>query len=79
VLPEAIVVIDDCSTDGTGAIASSLGAEVLRPPRNTGSKAAAQSFSLDGVETELVMALDADTTLDDDAIELLLAAFADPG
>lgn len=76
--PATILVIDDCSTDETAAIASSLGVEVLRPPENTGSKAGAQSFALGGVETELVMALDADTTLADDAVELLLAAFEDP-
>jgi biofilm PGA synthesis N-glycosyltransferase PgaC len=76
--PARIVVVDDCSTDATAEIARSLGVEVLRPPANTGSKAGAQSFALERVDTELVMAVDADTTLAPDAIEKLLASFDDP-
>jgi cellulose synthase/poly-beta-1,6-N-acetylglucosamine synthase-like glycosyltransferase len=78
IVPAEIVVIDDCSTDATAEVASALGVTVRRPPRNTGSKAGAQTFALDGVRTELVMALDADTVLAPDAIERLLPAFADP-
>jgi hypothetical protein len=77
IVPDEIIVIDDCSTDATGEVASALGVTVLRPPRNTGSKAGAQTFALDRVRTDLVMALDADTTLAPDAIEQLLPAFAD--
>ena len=73
-----IIVVDDCSTDGTGAIARSLGVTVVRPSENTGSKAGAQTFALQYVKTEFVMAIDADTTLAPDAIELLFAAFDDP-
>jgi biofilm PGA synthesis N-glycosyltransferase PgaC len=73
-----IIVIDDASTDDTGARAAACGAEVIRPPRNTGSKAGAQNFALDGVSSEFVMALDADTTLAPDALERLLPAFDDP-
>jgi len=76
--PEQILVIDDGSTDATAEIARSLGATVLQPPENTGSKAGAQSFGLAYVETEMVMAIDADTTLAADAIERLLPAFEDP-
>jgi cellulose synthase/poly-beta-1,6-N-acetylglucosamine synthase-like glycosyltransferase len=78
VVPAEIIVIDDCSTDGTGEVAAALGVTVIRPAQNTGSKAGAQSFALDRVATEMVMALDADTTLAPDAIEILLAAFDDP-
>jgi cellulose synthase/poly-beta-1,6-N-acetylglucosamine synthase-like glycosyltransferase len=77
VAPAEIIAIDDCSTDGTGEVAAALGVTVLRPPKNTGSKAGAQSFALQSVDTEMVMALDADTTLAPDAIELLLPAFED--
>src|SRR5689334_23596135 len=76
--PDEIIVIDDCSTDATGDVASALGVKVLRPPRNTGSKAGAQMFALGEVSTTMVMALDADTTLSPDAIEQLLPAFAEP-
>jgi cellulose synthase/poly-beta-1,6-N-acetylglucosamine synthase-like glycosyltransferase len=76
-VPDEIIAIDDCSTDETAAVAEALGVKVLRPPRNTGSKAGAQSFALEQVETEMVMAIDADTTLDPEAIERLLPAFED--
>lgn len=73
-----ILVVDDCSSDGTGDVAAALGVRVLRPPANTGSKAGAQQFALGGVQTEFTVALDADTVLAPDAIERLMAAFADP-
>jgi cellulose synthase/poly-beta-1,6-N-acetylglucosamine synthase-like glycosyltransferase len=77
--PAEIIVVDDCSTDDTAAVAGEAGATVLRPPKNTGSKAGAQTFALGSVRTELVMAVDADTTLASNAIELLLESFEDPG
>ncbi len=76
-VPDEILAIDDCSTDATPEVAEALGVRVLRPPRNTGSKAGAQSFALERVRTEMVMAIDADTTLDPEAIERLLPAFED--
>lgn len=78
IAPHDIVVIDDCSTDDTGDVARRLGATVIRPPQNTGSKAGAQTFALRFVETPFVIAIDADTTLASDAIERLLPAFDDP-
>ena len=75
--PDEVVVIDDCSTDETAAVAEAAGATVIRPPANTGSKAGAQSFALERVTTELVMAVDADTTLERDAVEKLLEALDD--
>lgn len=73
-----IIVVDDCSTDDTAAIARACGATVLTPPHNTGSKAGAQNFALGQVQTMFTMAIDADTTLAPNAIELLLAAFDVP-
>jgi poly-beta-1,6-N-acetyl-D-glucosamine synthase len=72
-----IIVIDDCSTDGTADVARALGAVVLTPPFNTGSKAGAQNHGLAQVRTEYTMAIDADTALAPDAVERLLAAFDD--
>ena len=75
-----IIVVDDGSTDATGAIARACGVTVLRPKRNTGSKAGAQNVALAQVDTEFTMAIDADTTLAPNAIELLMPALqADPG
>ncbi len=75
--PQEIIVVDDCSTDGTGDVARRLGVTVLRPGANTGSKAAAQNLALPDVRTEFTMALDADTTLAPDGVEQLLTAFGD--
>jgi poly-beta-1,6-N-acetyl-D-glucosamine synthase len=72
-----IIVVDDCSTDDTGAIARALGVTVLRPNENTGSKAAAQSFALSSVKTEFCVAVDADTEVEPDAIEKLMVPFAE--
>ena len=71
-----VIVVDDCSTDGTAAIARAHGATVLRPPSNTGSKAGAQTFALPRVITEFVVAVDADTTLAPDALEQLMKVFS---
>jgi poly-beta-1,6-N-acetyl-D-glucosamine synthase len=76
--PVEVIVVDDGSDDGTGEIAAALGATVVRPPANTGSKAGAQTYGLRVVRTELVVAIDADTTLAPDALERLLPAFEDP-
>ena len=78
VRPAEIIVVDDCSTDATARIAAAFDVTVVRPPQNTGSKAGAQTYALDRVETELVMAIDADTVLAPDAIELLIPALEDP-
>jgi cellulose synthase/poly-beta-1,6-N-acetylglucosamine synthase-like glycosyltransferase len=67
-----VIVIDDCSTDGTADVARQYGVRVVRPPRNTGSKAGAQNFALAEVTTEYTMAIDADTIVAPDAIERFL-------
>src|SRR5688572_12914999 len=72
-----IIVIDDCSTDETAAVAQALGVRVMRPPRNTGSKAGAQNFALQFVETPFTMAIDADTSLAPDSIARLMPALQD--
>jgi biofilm PGA synthesis N-glycosyltransferase PgaC len=71
-----VIVVDDCSTDDTAAVARALGITVLTPPANTGSKAGAQNFALGHVRTAFTMAIDADTSLAPDAIERLLPALA---
>jgi len=76
--PRAIIVVDDGSNDGTGDVGRALGVTVVRPPANTGSKAGAQTFALPFVETKFVVAIDADTTLAPDALEMLSRAFDDP-
>jgi len=75
---ERIIVIDDCSTDDTGDVARALGVEVIRPLKNQGSKASALNYAVDLIKTEYTLAIDADTTLADDAIEALMREFDDP-
>jgi biofilm PGA synthesis N-glycosyltransferase PgaC len=75
VRPFEIIVVDDCSTDGTGDIARALGVTVIRPRVNTGSKAGAQNVALGLVKTPFVVAIDADTTLAPDALEIVLTPF----
>jgi cellulose synthase/poly-beta-1,6-N-acetylglucosamine synthase-like glycosyltransferase len=76
--PSKIILVDDGSTDGTGDVGRRAGITVIRPPENTGSKAGAQTFALPWVQTELVMAIDADTTLEPTAIEKLMQCFDRP-
>jgi cellulose synthase/poly-beta-1,6-N-acetylglucosamine synthase-like glycosyltransferase len=76
--PVEIIVVDDCSSDATGAVAAALGVTVVRPRANTGSKAGAQTFALGLVRTPFTIAIDADTVLAPDAIAELLGAFEDP-
>ncbi len=73
-----IIVVDDCSTDTTGEVAQSCGVRVIRTPRNTGSKATALNYALQFVQTDLTLAIDADTTLAPDAAEKLVAPLEDP-
>ena len=75
--PGRILVVDDCSTDNTAAIAASLDVQVICPPSNTGSKAGAQTFAMGYVRTPYVMAIDADTALAVDALEKIATAFDD--
>lgn len=74
-LPKSVIVVDDFSTDQTGLLAKAQGVTVIRPPKNTGSKAGAQNVALKTVRTTYAMALDADTILASDAIEKLSRAF----
>ena len=72
-----IIVVDDCSTDGTGRVAKESGAIVVRTPENQGTKAMAQNYVLSMVTAELVVTIDADTTLHPQAIEKTLRYFND--
>jgi glycosyltransferase involved in cell wall biosynthesis len=76
--PERIIVVDDCSQDNTGPVSREYGVEVLRPPRNLGSKARAQNYALPYCATDLVLPVDADTILAPDYVERIKRPFVDP-
>ena len=73
-----IIVVDDCSSDGTGDIARSLGATVIRPEKNQGTKAQAQNCALPFITTELFMTVDADTVVAPNGVYEAMKAFNDP-
>lgn len=70
--PDRIVVIDDGSSDRTGAIARSLGATVVRPAKKRGQKATALNYGLAFVDTDAVVIMDADTVFHRDAVKHLM-------
>jgi len=74
---DQIIVVDDCSTDGTGDVARACGNDivVIRPPKNCGSKASALNFALEYVSSEFTLAIDADTTISPDGVEKLMVHF----
>ncbi len=72
-----IIVVDDGSTDGTGEVARGFpGVRVLRNPRRMG-KAESINRALGHVFTDLVLVVDADTTLEDGFVDKALRAFSD--
>jgi GT2 family glycosyltransferase len=71
-----IVVVDDGSQDGSGAIASSFGATVVRHDVPTGP-AAARNAGARAATAPIVLFVDADVVLADDAIERIVAGFDD--
>ncbi len=73
-----VIVVDDCSTDRTAEICAEYPVEVVRTPKNVGSKARALNYALPRCDTDLVMVVDGDTFLAPDYLETLAGAFADP-
>ncbi len=77
-LPDRILVVDDCSSDGTGVLARQLGVDVIRTLSNTGTKAQAQNYALQFIRSAVVVTIDADTTLAVDALERIIRPLSDP-
>jgi glycosyltransferase involved in cell wall biosynthesis len=71
-----VVVVDDGSTDETGAIARSAGARVVELPDNRG-KGHALRAGVDAAEGDVLVFLDADGQDDPAEIPALLAALSD--
>jgi len=82
--PDLVVVVDDFSKDGTGDLIAENFHQVviLRPEANLGSKAKAQNFGLMYklgreylISTDVVITIDADTTLRANALAAMVAEF----
>lgn len=76
--PDEVIVVDDCSTDGTGDIAHRCGAHVVRTPQNTGAKGQALNTGLQHATSDIVVTIDADTILAPDALSHIVEPLADP-
>lgn len=73
-----ILFITDGSTDGTEKILEKIeGVEVTHSPVR-GGKSAAENRAIEMVKSEIVVFCDANTRLNDQAIRLMVAHFADP-
>ncbi|MCK6530789.1 glycosyltransferase [Myxococcota bacterium] len=75
--PEAILIVDDGSRDGTAGAARGAGLRVLSHPRNRGL-AAARNTAWRAADTDVVAYLDADVRPPPDWIGRIRAGLADP-
>lgn len=77
-LPKRVVVIDDGSDDETASRALAGGAELIRFNRRCGSKAKAVNRALKQLKLsqEYLAVIDADTVLEEQALELAVARFS---
>ena len=76
-----VVVVDDGSTDDTGALAQAAGAAVVRHARNSGVGVAFQSLVRHALETraDLLVTIDADGQFNADHIPQLIAPIVSGG
>jgi glycosyltransferase involved in cell wall biosynthesis len=74
--PVEIVVVDNASTDGTAAVATDAGARVVREAVK--NLAAVRNAGARSTEAPVLMWVDADTPLPDDALESVVRAMSDP-
>ncbi|WP_066361847.1 glycosyltransferase family 2 protein [Herbidospora mongoliensis] len=76
--PLEIVVVDDCSTDDSAAVAASLGVEVISTPGNSGP-AVARNLGAAWASGEILFFVDSDVALAPDAVATGVALLdADP-
>lgn len=79
-LPDEIICVDDGSSDGTAAIATAFGAKVItiaEKPAGWVGKSWACQQGAELATGDLLLFVDADVSLDPDAIARLLATYAD--
>ena len=69
-----VIVVDDCSTDDTAAIAAASGNRVIRTPERAGP-AAARNFGSEQANGEILFFIDADVTIEENALRLVRDVF----
>ncbi|WP_214107650.1 glycosyltransferase family 2 protein [Acrocarpospora catenulata] len=76
--PLEIILVDDCSTDDSVAVAEALGVPVLRTPRN-GGVSVARNLGVEHARGEILFFLDSDVALAPDAVaEAVTMLASDP-
>lgn len=71
-----VVVVDDGSTDGTFAEAKRRAGETVTVLRkDNGGKHSALNYALEGATSELVVTVDADSRIDEDALKQLVRSY----
>jgi len=73
--PDEVVVVDDGSTDGTGALAQSLGAQVIRLADGPRGPARARNRGATAASGDLLVFLDADVVVHPDTLAKMEARF----
>jgi GT2 family glycosyltransferase len=74
---DEVIVVDDGSTDGAGAVAGQFGATLIRLDRRSGT-AAARNRGAERATRPLLFFVDADVVVHDDVVAHGRAAFANP-
>lgn len=72
-----VIVVDDGSCDGSGRVASSLGARVIRHETSLGP-AAARNRGAEEARGDVLLFVDADVLVHPDAIDRVRSGFTDP-
>lgn len=72
-----VIVVDDCSTDGSKQVAESLGATVLSTPHN-GGPGLARNVGTERATGDVVWFVDSDVIIHPHSAHLVLDAFRDP-
>src|SRR5579872_2152806 len=78
--PDQIVVVNDCSKDGSAEILERYTDRitVVKTPRNTGNKSSAQEYGLGFITGEIVIMTDGDTVIDPNFVNEIIKDFNNP-